>query len=278
MGSRKRPEQQQLFQLHNTFFIFLSSLALDGTLARIQKKCSASLSVLVCLKCSADFGTGLCIKGTTLLAEQAGCSRVSVHRAIQALVDEGLVEVVRQDKGKRSVYRLFDKVKVKKDGQDAGTVMVPFMPKHMGARLEDLATFRQEGELPARALAAGMSVNITLNITNIQNAQNVYVSTSEMDANLKELARIPAGPGKSAAIRVLKQQIELMEAGIEAETQTSQQSEAEFAIERAMLLMKAHDIALGASSSSSSSAEQVQAPNPVLGLPHSLDPTKDYQY
>lgn len=210
--AKSKGEQKELFQVHNTFFVFLNALALDGTLARLQKKCSASLAVLVCLKCSADFQTGLVSKGTTLLAKQAGCSRASVHKAIDALAAEGLVEIQPRENGKRAIYRLFDKATVRKDGEEAGEIRFPFTPNHMGHRLQDLAAFRTDGELPARALAAGMNVTINLNITNIGHAENVYVATEEMEGNLRALADVPAGPWKEAALRALKLQVARLEA------------------------------------------------------------------
>lgn len=225
--SKRKPEQQTLFQLHHTFFVFLNALALDGTLARIQTKCSASLAVLVCLKTSADFSTGLCSKGTKLLAQQAGCSRVSVHNAVKALEEEGLVEVVQRENGKRSIYRVFDKVMVRKDGQEAGTIRFPFSPMEMKDRLEDLQTFRHVGELPARAHAAGVKVNfvLNLNITQIENAQNVFVGATEFQENLEALQKVSAGPWKKAALRALRDQFSQIERSLELQEAVEQQRE-----------------------------------------------------
>lgn len=209
----RSPKQGDLFQVHHTFFVFISALAFDGTLARIQKACASSLAVLCCLKAAADFQTGLVSIGMNLLAKQSGCSTGTIWNAVAALEKEGLLEVVRAEKGKRHIYRLFDKLAVKHQGEDAGSIKVPFLPRQMKDRLQDIQSFSKEGELPPRALAAGVAVNLNIqvNITNNYLGDVIYNTTSEVHENIKSLEQLPNGVGKAAALRALKGQIERME-------------------------------------------------------------------
>lgn len=211
----KKPQQQDLFQVHNTFFVFISALVLDGVAARLQKKCSASLAVLCCLKASADYQTGFSSMGVSLLSKQAGCSRVSVVKAIAVLEEEGLLRVVRAEKGKRHVYQLFDKFAVRKEGQQTGTLKVPYLPRQVSNRFEDIAVFRQSGELPARALEAGAVYNIQININNYYGDR--YERTSSVEGVLKELSGMKNNPMKRFAVEALRRQVEALEEELSTE-------------------------------------------------------------
>lgn len=204
-----------LFEATHTWNLVLNAYALDGTMARLQEKCSSSTSVFLLLRAGCDWDSGLVSMGTTFLAQKAGCSRGSVSNAIKALADEGLIEIIGAAKGKRPVYRLYDRVDVRQGGEDAGRMMIPYKPRHVTARVEDIQRFRKTGELPERAMAAGVNLNITINITKIENAENVYTFTDETSKGLAQIAEMSDGPWKSLALRKLKEKIDELESQVE---------------------------------------------------------------
>lgn len=214
MKSRKDKNTLDMFECHHTWFLFLNAMVLDGTLARIQEACAHSLSVFTILRGNCDYESGLCSMGTTLIAEKAGCSRSSVGNALVVLEKEGLIKVIGGGQGKRPVYRLFDKVGIRHKGDDAGEMLIPYKPKQTFDRVDDIVAFRKIGEMPPRAVAAGVNLNITINITKIDRAENVFTFTDDTTKGLAQLEEMKDGPWKAMALRQLKGKIEAMEAEI----------------------------------------------------------------
>lgn len=168
MGARakKKDERQpDLFRAHHTFTILLNALVLDGTLARIQKECSASLSVFVILKTHCDLDSGLVSMGTTLLAKEASCCRESVSKAISVLEQEKLLEKIAAEPGKRPIYRLIDQVECLPniEGLKPKRMAIPFVPTKMSERVQDIVAFKKTGLVPDRALKVGVHIE-NLNI------------------------------------------------------------------------------------------------------------------
>ena len=214
MKSKKDNKTIDMFECHHTWFLFLNAMIWDGTLAKIQDECAHSLSVFSILRGAADYDSGLCSMGTALIAEKAGCSRGSITNAIRVLENEGLIKVIGGGQGKRPVYRLFDKVGIKHKGDDAGEMLIPYKPKQTFDRVDDIQAFRKMGEMPPRAVAAGVNLNITINITKIDKAENVFTFTDDTAKGLAQLEAMEDGPYKALALRQLKGKIESMEAEI----------------------------------------------------------------
>lgn len=213
MSNLVKAHQQDLFQVHNTFFVFISALIYDGTAAKIQKRCSSSLAVLCALKAAADYQTGLASVGVSLLAKQSGCSRGTALKAVDALADEGLIKKVKTEKGQRHIYQLFDKLAVRQEDKLTGQLSVPYQPRQIRERLEDIGRFRQNGELPARALAAGTTYNIQINIHNhYHDGRGPYERTASIEESLGQLRELKANnPMKRLAVEALRKQVERLE-------------------------------------------------------------------
>ena len=214
MKSKKDKHTIDMFECNHTWFLFLNAMILDGTLAKIQEECAHSLSVFTILRGNCDYDSGLCSMGTTLIASKAGCSRGSVSNAIAVLEKEGLIKVIGGGQGKRPVYRLFDKVGIRHKGDDAGNMLIPYKPKQTFDRVDDIQAFRKIGEMPPRAVAAGVNLNITINITKVDKAENVFTFTDDTAKGLAQLEAMEDGPYKAMALRQLKGKIESMEAEI----------------------------------------------------------------
>ena len=219
MKSPKDNRTPDMFEVHSTWFLMLNALVHDGTLARLQKECSACLAVYVVLRGACDYDSGLCSIGTELLAEKAGCSVPTAKKAIRTLEAEKLLEIISSGRGKRNVYRLYDRLDVKKQGEGVGDLLVPYKPRNVSERVEDIRVFKKEGEMPARSLAAGVNVNITINVnkTEVNSAENVYTFTDSTSTGLEQLEKMKDGPYKLLALRKLKEQVEAMEKSVEAE-------------------------------------------------------------
>lgn len=216
MTTSRLGTQGDLFKGHHTFIIQLNSLALDRTLARIQRECAHTLSVLYVLKMHADFQSGLVSMGSTLLAEICGCSKDSITKAIGVLRKEKLLEKVSSGRGKRPVYRLFDQVQllpiVEQMGLEPKKMSFPYLPTQMTDRVKDIVAFKKTGELTSRAVAGGVHIeNLVINVNvhhhHYHDGKDVYEVVTEKQSELQELSRMKPSAMKRLALETLKAEI-----------------------------------------------------------------------
>lgn len=213
-----KPTQQDLFRGHHTFIIQLNSLALDRVLARIQKKCAHTLSVLFVLKMHADFESGLVKMGTALIAEICGCSTDSVSKAVGILEKEKLLKKVSSGRGKRPTYQLLDQVELHPIVENLGLkpklMSFPFKPKQMTDRVKDIVAYKRTGELSARADAAGVLIeNLVINVEvhnhYYENKKEItYQEVNARQQDLEDVSKIKNKKIKEMALRRIKQNIE----------------------------------------------------------------------
>lgn len=209
-GLPPRPEQGELFA-DSRFFILLSSLVSSQQLAKIKPH---GLAVLVVLRCFADHRTGKAKITHRTIAKFAGISRHSVMRALDVLVEEGLVEKTQGALNSGDHYRLIDRISVfDKQDQQVGEVVVPFQPQRTGAIIQELKNFLQSGQVSQEAKAHGMvfNINITINdnSTTINNNAETINLTLSSGPTPEEQARVAfvkslEGPARETAMRLLR--------------------------------------------------------------------------
>lgn len=193
---KKQSQQQQLnlFEADTHFLVLLSSLVSDGTLRKIKP---SGLAVLVVLRANAAHNNGEVYLGIPRISELAGVCDNTAKDAIKRLKDEGLVEVEDDGKGTRHRYKLKDLVPFRfgaaygeREGEEAGKLEVPYVPARVGQTRNALLEFLQDGVLTEAAKKAGISLNITINITKIENAEKVYLASKSKE----EILALPPSP------------------------------------------------------------------------------------
>lgn len=212
----RKPKQQDLFRADTRFFIMLSSLLTDENEngeTRLAEMGLAGLAVLVCLRCSADFDSGLVSIGQREIARQTGIRQQTAGKYLSKLISLGYVKKINEDETqKRGLYQLTDHISLEHRDEPAGKMLVPYKPKQIGSMLTDVKHFLHNGYLPESAREAGVKVSITVNITNIQNAENVFLGT-EQDVNehYNSILSMPNGPIKKLALQALREQLDRLE-------------------------------------------------------------------
>jgi DNA-binding MarR family transcriptional regulator len=211
-----KPYQQDMFQAETRFFLMLSSLFSDTNEkgeTRAAEIGPYGVMVLLALRRSADFDTGLVQLGQREIARQTGMRQGTVKDYLKKLVKLGYVEKINdEDPQQRGLYRLTDHISLEHREEHAGEMLVPYSPRKMSGMLSDVKKFLKDGRLPETAKAAGIQVNITLNITNIQHAENVFLGTREDHAQSYEAAlSLPDGIGKETALRAIRSELEKWE-------------------------------------------------------------------
>lgn len=208
-------KQGELFS-DTRFFIFLSGLVSDHTVARIKP---SALSVLIVLRCYANHANGIASLSHSTIAKYAGVSRHTVMSSLDVLEREGLIQRIKTS-NRHDSYKLVDKLSVWRGDEAVAKLDVPYKPRHTSDMLEGIRWFLKEGMLPPEAKASGVTIQINLtinnNTTNINNAGTVNVvigSHAAVDSE-RELAKVmslPEGPGKELALRMLSMPTELAE-------------------------------------------------------------------
>lgn len=209
-------KQGELFS-DTRFFLFLSGLVSDHTVARIKP---SALAVLIVLRCYANHANGIASLSHSTIARYAGVSRHTVMSSLDVLEKEGLIERIKTS-NRHDSYKLVDKLSVWRGDEAIAKVDVPYKPRHTSNMLEGIRGFLKEGTLTQEAKAAGvvlhMHLTINNNTTTINNAGTVNVvigstsSDAEHENQLAKVMALPDGAGKDLALRMLSMPTELME-------------------------------------------------------------------
>ena len=234
-----------LFEVDRRFTLILSGLITGGTLARLGPGCIATWLVM---RTHTRWTTGLVSMGMEAIADQSGQSERSVKNQIKALADEGLIEIVKLEQGKRGLYKMMDPLPVFiPDEEDpekrvqAGCIPIPFDPHNAGKTLSKLEQFERTGVIPPELEAEGITFQMNLNLTVIKNEAggNVVINyhgdtaaaaafgsadtdgrkvwnnwrrrQEQIQSDYNAVLALPEGPGKLAAIRVIRAELDKLE-------------------------------------------------------------------
>jgi DNA-binding Lrp family transcriptional regulator len=207
-------KQGELFS-DTRFFLFLSGLVSDYTVARIKP---SALSVLIVLRCYANHANGVASLSHSTIARYAGVSRHTVMSSLALLESEGLIQRIKTS-NRHDSYKLVDKLSVWHGDEAVAKVDLPYKPRHTSNMLESIRGLLKDGTLTREAQASGVTLHVHLTINNntttINNAGTVNVTigsnTAEHDSSLAKVMSLPPGPGKDLAIRMLTMPTELAE-------------------------------------------------------------------
>lgn len=236
---RWRGKSGDLFEVDRRFTLILSGLITGGTLARLGPGCIATWLVM---RTHTRWTTGLVSMGMEAIADQSGQSERSVKNQIKALANEGLIEIVKLEQGKRGLYKMMDPLPVfipdETDPEkriQAGCIPIPFDPQNAGNTLAKLAHFERTGIIPPELEAQGITFQMNLNLTVIKNEAggNVVINygnsssfasadgrqvwnnwrkrQEQIQSDYNAVLALPEGPGKLAAIRVIRAELDKME-------------------------------------------------------------------
>lgn len=199
----KRQEQLQLFESHGArFTVLLNSMVFDGQLAALKPVC---LAVLVVLKANAAWTNGNVFMGQRLIAKQAGVTTKTAAKALERLEAFGFIKKTVEEEGKRELYQLMDVVPLYlgpafseegRQGEKAGQWIQPYVPSKVFQNRNQMLSFLETGELTEAARRSGITVNVTVNVTNINNAENVYLSQAKAEEIAEQLHALPDNPWK----------------------------------------------------------------------------------
>lgn len=204
-------KQGELF-IDYRFFVFLSGLITNGTVAKIKPQ---SLAVLLVLRCFASYNNGL-VRNVShqTIAKFAGISRHSVIRSIDVLESNGLIHRSKDSGSACDCYRIFDKISVYKESNEEqnkiAELNIQYKPRKTSTVLDALKHFVQSGQLGKDAKDSGITINFNINVTNttnnINDAGTVSISignTNSTGNGIESLRDIPDGPMKQMALKVL---------------------------------------------------------------------------
>lgn len=212
--NKRNHRQQDLFRADTRFFLMLSSLLTDENeegKTRLAEIGAYGLAVLVCLRCGADFDTGLVSIGQREIARQTGIRQQTAGEYLSKLIELGYVQKLNDD-GKRGLYKLTDHINIEHDDKPAGKMMLPYSPRKMGELIHGVKTFLKNGQLPDDVINAGVQVSININITNIQNAEHVYFGEREEQTNnYNDILSLPDSPMRKLAITAIREQLDRLE-------------------------------------------------------------------
>lgn len=159
-----KPKQGELFHADLRYIAILSALYTSGTAAKVGP---VAVSTFVCLRINADFKTGLVSIGQRRIAQQVGCSVGSVHRAINTLLDAGLIKLAKS--AYRNCYEITDHIPVFHEDNLAGSMAIPFAPLAFRDNLDAARSTLVDGRPPSGNKA------VVINLYNIQNNNGIVV-------------------------------------------------------------------------------------------------------
>lgn len=176
---RSHQKQGELFEMDTRFLIVLSGLITDGTMAELKPPAVATWLVL---RAYSNWDTGRVSLSHETIAELSGQSETTVKRTIKTLEKHGLIKTLTKKRGLRGIYKLVDPLKVfQKDEKDlevrkqVGTVDVPFKATETSNVLKMLEKLVHTGQVPSGLAKKGVVLNLTVNLTQVQNAQGGQV-------------------------------------------------------------------------------------------------------
>lgn len=136
------------------------------------------IAVYIMLKTYTDLADGTAFPGIDTLADRLQTSRDTVERALNRLIELGLITREKDPRNRRrNLYRFHEQLPLvrKSDNVPAGSASVRYVPVELQKLLEQLQVFARTGERPT---GPQIVINLSLQIgdNNTQNVQNVTVS------------------------------------------------------------------------------------------------------
>lgn len=172
------PSQLALFAADTRFVLLVTSLFSSGLAAELGP---TAVVVFLVLRSNANFTTGEVFIGQRLIAEQAGVTTLTARRALGTLEARGLIRRKQAHSRARTVYTICDVIPVFRNDdperkEQAGSLQVPFVPRHATELLNDARAALYRGQVPQGS-------PITLNITIVQHTGSGDVVVNNHGSN-----------------------------------------------------------------------------------------------
>lgn len=168
------PAQLALFAADTRFVLLVTSLFSSGLAAELGP---TAVVVFLVLRSNANFTTGEVHIGQRLIAEQAGVTTLTARRALLQLEQRGLIRRRQAHSRARTVYTITDVIPVFKSDdperkEQAGTLSVPFIPRHATDLLNEARSALYRGLVPN---GSPVTLNLTINLVQHTGSGDVNV-------------------------------------------------------------------------------------------------------
>lgn len=162
----KKPQTGQrqlaLFHADTRFVLLVTSLFTSGLAATLGP---SAVVVFLVLRANANFNSGKIFLGQRLIATQAGISLPTTRKALALLEQHGLISRSQERDNSRTTYRITDRIPIFTNDEareNAGTLLVPFMPTKTAEQLAAARESLRYGDAPPA------ETRVVINLTLVQ--------------------------------------------------------------------------------------------------------------
>lgn len=164
------------------WFHIVRGLVMRGAIAEMGANAWA---VYCIIKGHSNMETGVAFPSVKRIAELAGFSDDTASRALNVLIQKGLIDVTKQ--GRSNAYRIKEHIPLlQPDGQPFAISEHAYASKYFGEVIKEIKRFAETGNIPG---SNNITINLTLNVQNINQGDGGTVTM-----NVQQLhASDPAG-------------------------------------------------------------------------------------